>query len=309
MTTIVKNSVLEVKKLCKEIDGKKIINDLSFSVEKGQVFGFLGPNGSGKTTTIRMMTGMIKPTSGSVKIMGHDVQTNFYDAMKNMGAIVEHPALFDYLSGWKNLIQSVRLTREKHDESYLKWCVEIVELSDRIHDKVKSYSLGMKQRLAIAQSLISSPKILVLDEPTNGMDPSGIKDMRSLIKKLSVEYGITIFISSHLLSEIENLCDHVLIINKGTEVVNGSVRSLLEQKQPEFNFSIDPAKINQAVLLLTEKNIKCSQSEDQILVHTLRSDIPHLVNYLYEHQVFVYSITQSDNSLEDYFISVTREVG
>ncbi|VWX38602.1 ABC transporter ATP-binding protein [Exiguobacterium oxidotolerans] len=306
---MVKNSVLEVKKLCKEIDGKKIINDLSFSVEKGQVFGFLGPNGSGKTTTIRMMTGMIKPTSGSVKIMGHDVQTNFYDAMKNMGAIVEHPALFDYLSGWKNLIQSVRLTGEKHDESYLKWCVETVELSDRIHDKVKSYSLGMKQRLAIAQSLISSPKILVLDEPTNGMDPSGIKDMRSLIKKLSVEYGITIFISSHLLSEIENLCDHVLIINKGTEVVNGSVRSLLEQNQPEFNFSIDPAKINQAVLLLTEKNIKCSQSEDQIVVHTTRSDIPHLVNYLYEHQVFVYSITKSDNSLEDYFISVTREVG
>lgn len=306
---MVKNSVLEVKKLCKEIDGKKIINDLSFSVEKGQVFGFLGPNGSGKTTTIRMMTGMIKPTSGSVKIMGHDVQTNFYDAMKNMGAIVEHPALFDYLSGWKNLIQSVRLTGEKHDESYLKWCVETVELSDRIHDKVKSYSLGMKQRLAIAQSLISSPKILVLDEPTNGMDPSGIKDMRSLIKKLSVEYGITIFISSHLLSEIENLCDHVLIINKGTEVVNGSVRSLLEQNQPEFNFSIDPAKINQAVLLLTEKNIKCSQSEDQIVVHTTRSDIPHLVNYLYEHQVFIYSITKSDNSLEDYFISVTREVG
>lgn len=306
---MVKNSVLEVKKLCKEIDGKKIINDLSFSVEKGQVFGFLGPNGSGKTTTIRMMTGMIKPTSGSVKIMGHDVQTNFYDAMKNMGAIVEHPALFDYLSGWKNLIQSVRLTGEKHDESYLKWCVETVELSDRIHDKVKSYSLGMKQRLAIAQSLISSPKILVLDEPTNGMDPSGIKDMRSLIKKLSLEYGITIFISSHLLSEIENLCDHVLIINKGTEVVNGSVRSLLEQNQPEFNFSIDPAKINQAVLLLTEKNIKCSQSEDQIVVHTTRSDIPHLVNYLYEHQVFVYSITKSDNSLEDYFISVTREVG
>lgn len=302
------HSILDVKNLCKDIKGRKIINNLSFSVGKGQIFGFLGPNGSGKTTTIRMMTGMIKPTSGSVKIMGYDIQTDFHHAMKNMGAIVEHPALFDYLSGWKNLIQSGRLTGKKIDENYLNWCVETVELSDRIHDKVKSYSLGMKQRLAIAQSLISSPQILILDEPTNGMDPSGIKDMRTLIKKLAIEHDMTIFISSHLLSEIENLCDHVLIINKGMEVVSGSVRSLLEQNQPEFNLYMDSEKISYAEKLLKEKNIHTIQHEDYITLHTTKNEIPHLVHYLYEHQIFVYEMTKSENSLEDYFISVTKEV-
>ena len=164
--------ILVVENLHKEIEGQQIINNLSFTVRKGQIFGFLGPNGSGKTTTIRMITGMIKPTSGSVRIMGYDVRTDFSQAMENLGAIVEHPALFDYMTGWQNLIQSARVLNKKVDEEYIKWCIETVELTNRIYDKVNNYSLGMKQRLAIAQSLISSPRLLILDEPTNGMDPS-----------------------------------------------------------------------------------------------------------------------------------------
>ncbi|MGM7634396.1 ABC transporter ATP-binding protein [Bacillus sp. Hm123] len=302
------DEILVVKDLVKEIDGRKIIQNLSFSVKKGQIFGFLGPNGSGKTTTIRMMTGMIQPTMGSVQIMGYDVQKEFSQAMQNLGAIVEHPSLFNYMTGWQNLIQSVRLLDTPPDMEYIKWCVETVELTDRIHDKVKSYSLGMKQRLAIAQSLISSPKILILDEPTNGMDPSGIKDMRILIKNLAYEHQITIFLSSHLLSEIENLCDHVLIINKGKQVVSGLVDELIQQNHSEFKLTVDKENVNIAYDLIKSKNITVHPYEDYLIVQGRKGEIPHLINELYKNGVGVYLINQKESSLEDYFISVTQEV-
>jgi ABC-2 type transport system ATP-binding protein len=300
--------ILVVKNLEKIIDGKKIIHDLSFTVRKGQIFGFLGPNGSGKTTTIRMITGMIKPTSGSVTIMGYNVQSDFSKAMTNLGAIVEHPALFDYMTGWQNLIQSVRMLDKNIEAEYIKWCVETVELTDRIHEKVRNYSLGMKQRLAIAQSLISSPKILILDEPTNGMDPSGIKDMRSLIKKLSREHQITIFLSSHLLSEIENVCDQVLIIKKGRQIVSGPVKELVQQNTSEFYLTVDPFKMDIAYRLIKQRGSIVYQKENQIIVQCKEEEIPHLVNQLYNNGIFVYLINQKEHSLEDYFLEVTQEV-
>jgi ABC-2 type transport system ATP-binding protein len=300
--------ILVVKNLEKVIGGQKLIHDLSFTVKKGQIFGFLGPNGSGKTTTIRMITGMIKPTSGSVTIMGYDVQRDFSKAMTNLGAIVEHPALFDYMTGWQNLMQSVRMLDKKIDDDYIRWCVQTVELTDRIHEKVGKYSLGMKQRLAIAQSLVSSPKLLILDEPTNGMDPSGIKDMRSLIKKLSKEHQITIFLSSHLLSEIENVCDQVLIIKKGKQIVSGPVKDLVQQNTSEFYLTVDPFKTDLAFLLINQSNNIVFKKENQIIVHCQKEDIPHLVNQLYKNDIFVYLINQKEHSLEDYFLEVTQEV-
>ncbi|WP_010175972.1 ABC transporter ATP-binding protein [Bacillus coahuilensis] len=300
--------VLIVKNLNKSLKGKQIIHDLSFTVQKGQIYGFLGPNGSGKTTTIRMMTGMIKPTSGSIKIMGCDIQEDFHKAMQNLSAIVEHPALFDYMSGWQNLIQTIRMLDKKVNIDHIKECIKTVELTDRIHDKVKDYSLGMKQRLAIAQSLISSPKLLILDEPTNGMDPSGIKDIRSLIKKLSKEHKITIFISSHLLVEIENLCDHVLIINKGKQIASGSVQELVKESSSEFTIIVDSVDIDEAIHVLQEQGIKVHKENDKLLVQCLKEEIPHLVNLLYKKDIYVYILNQKENSLEDYFLSVTREV-
>lgn len=302
------DEILIVKNLEKSLAGRKIIHNLSFSVRKGQIFGFLGPNGSGKTTTIRMMTGMIKPSSGSVTIMGYDVQKDFHKAMENLSAIVEHPALFEYMTGWKNLLQSVRISNKKADLDHIKWCVKAVELTDRIHDKVKDYSLGMKQRLAIAQSLISSPKLLILDEPTNGMDPSGIRDIRSLIKDLSRKHNITIFISSHLLSEIENLCDNVLIISKGKYVVSGSVENLLQYNTSEFTLVVDPVRVEVAYDLIAKKNITVFKDKGNLVVQSTKEQIPHLVNFLYQNQIYVYFINQNENSLEDYFLSVTKEV-
>ncbi|PKG24784.1 ABC transporter ATP-binding protein [Niallia nealsonii] len=300
--------IVIVENLEKSIKGKKIIHDLSFKVQKGQIYGFLGPNGSGKTTTIRMLTGMIKQSSGSIKIMGYDIQKDFKKVMQNLSAIVENPALFDYMSGWDNLMQVVRRLDKKVELDHLKWCVQTVELTDRIHENVKNYSLGMKQRLAIAQALVSSPQIIILDEPTNGMDPSGIKDMRSLIKKLSREQQITIFLSSHLLSEIEQLCDHVLIINKGRQVVAGSVSDLIARNTSTYSLEVDPFQVDVAYKKLKNNSMEVYKENNKIIVNCKKEDIPHMVNFLYEKNIHVYLINQQDNSLEDYFLSVTQEV-
>jgi len=300
--------VLIVENLEKKIKDKQIIHNLSFEVNKGEIFGFLGPNGAGKTTTIRMLTGMIKPTSGSVTIMGYNIENQFTEAMKHISAIVGHPSLFEYMTGWQNLIQSARVSGKPINKEHIKWCIKTVELSDRINEKVENYSLGMKQRLAIAQSLISSPDILILDEPTNGMDPSGIKDMRALIRKLSKEHQITVFLCSHLLSEIQNVCDQVLIMNKGKYITSGPVKDLVQSNNSEFILSIDSLNTKIAYELFREQNIHVEINSNKLIVNCNKDQIPHLVNMLYCKKIYVYGINQKESSLEDYFLSVTREV-
>jgi len=300
--------VLIVENLEKKIKDKQIIHNLSFEVNKGEIFGFLGPNGAGKTTTIRMLTGMIKPTSGSVTIMGYNIENQFTEAMKHISAIVGHPSLFEYMTGWQNLIQSARVSGKPINKEHIKWCIKTVELSDRINEKVENYSLGMKQRLAIAQSLISSPDILILDEPTNGMDPSGIKDMRALIRKLSKEHQITVFLCSHLLSEIQNVCDQVLIMNKGKYITSGPVKDLVQSNNSEFILSIDSLNTKIAYELFREQNIHVEINSNKLIVNCNKDQLPHLVNMLYCKKIYVYGINQKESSLEDYFLSVTREV-
>ena len=300
--------VLIVENLEKKIKDKQIIHNLSFEVNKGEIFGFLGPNGAGKTTTIRMLTGMIKPTSGSVTIMGYNIENQFTEAMKHISAIVGHPSLFEYMTGWQNLIQSARVSGKPINKEHIKWCIKTVELSDRINEKVENYSLGMKQRLAIAQSLISSPDILILDEPTNGMDPSGIKDMRALIRKLSKEHQITVFLCSHLLSEIQNVCDQVLIMNKGKYITSGPVKDLVQSNNSEFILSIDSLNTKIAYELFKEQNIHVEINSNKLIVNCNKDQLPHLVNMLYCKKIYVYGINQKESSLEDYFLSVTREV-
>ena len=205
--------VLEVKGLKKRLGEREIIKGINFSVKDGEIFGFLGPNGAGKTTTIRMLVGLIAPNEGEIKICGKDVQKEKEEALKNVGAVVENPELYKYLSGRENLMQIARIRKVSKEE--VEELIELVGLKDRIDDKVKKYSLGMKQRLGLATALIGEPKLLILDEPTNGLDPSGIIDFREVVKKAAKEKGMAVFISSHILSEVQNLCDRVAFTNGG----------------------------------------------------------------------------------------------
>lgn len=226
MTNIDKaDIVLSVKGVKKQIGGKPIIKDVTFDVYGGEIFGFLGPNGAGKTTTIRMLVDLIKPTSGEIRICGYDVQRNPEEALRYVGCIVENPEAYPFMSGWENLEQFARMMKDV-DLARITEVVKIVGLDARIHDKVRTYSLGMRQRLGIAQALLGRPKLLILDEPTNGLDPKGIKELREFVRMLASE-GISLFISSHLLSEIQLMCDRVAIISNGLVLAVGKVEELL----------------------------------------------------------------------------------
>ena len=206
-------NVLEVTGLKKKLGKREIIKGINLSVKEGEIFSFLGPNGAGKTTTIRMLVGLIAPNEGEIKICGKNIQKNKEEALKNVGAVVENPELYKYLSGRENLMQIARIRKVSKEE--VDSLIELVGLKDRIDDKVKKYSLGMKQRLGLAAALIGEPKLLILDEPTNGLDPSGIIDFREVVKKAAKERNMAVFISSHILSEVQNLCDRVAFTNGG----------------------------------------------------------------------------------------------
>lgn len=227
MNTAADDVVLSVQDVKKRIGGKMIIKNVTFDVKRGEVFGFLGPNGSGKTTTIRMLVDLIKPTSGVIRICGHDVQRDPEQALKSIGCIVENPEVYSYMTGWENLEHFARMQRGI-DEKRIAEVVEIVGMQQRIHDKVKTYSLGMRQRLGIAQALLGRPKLLILDEPTNGLDPKGIKELREFVRMLA-DQGMSLFISSHLLSEIQLMCDRVAIISHGEALAVGTVDELVNQ--------------------------------------------------------------------------------
>jgi ABC-2 type transport system ATP-binding protein len=223
-------TTLTVNNLRKVIGRKEIIKGISFELKEGEVFGFLGPNGAGKTTTIRMLVGLIKPTSGTIHIGDSNIVSDFEGAMKNLGCIVENPELYPYLSGYNNLLHFSRML-DGVDEERINEVTKMVGLSERIHDKVKTYSLGMRQRLGIAQALLGRPKVLILDEPTNGLDPAGIREMREFIRFLALNEGLSVLVSSHLLSEIQLLCDRVAIISKGEIIRTDSVEHLLSNRE------------------------------------------------------------------------------
>lgn len=225
-------NVLEVIRVSKQAGRRHLVNDLSFEIKQGEVCGFVGPNGAGKTTLIRMITGLIKPNAGQIKIAGVHVQQKRINALSQVGAIVESPIFFPYMTGRDNLLNLARLHSNLRSSAERKARVQevlaIVGLSDRGKDKVKTYSLGMKQRLGIAQALLGHPKLIILDEPANGLDPMGIRDLRNLILKLRDEHGITFFISSHLLDELQRICNRFVIIKEGRLVWQGTSEQWLE---------------------------------------------------------------------------------
>lgn len=239
-------TTLSVRNLTKTIKKHKVIKGISFELKEGEVFGFLGPNGAGKTTTIRMLVGLISPTSGTIEICGYDVKKDFTKAMANLGCIVENPELYPYLSGTENLLHFARMLPSV-DAKRIAEVVDMVKLTERIDDKVKTYSLGMRQRLGIAQALLNRPKVLILDEPTNGLDPAGIREMRVFIRELAENEGLSVLVSSHLLSEIQLLCDRVAIITKGNIITVDSVESLLSSQEQAI-WRLEPSQVGRKIL-------------------------------------------------------------
>jgi ABC-2 type transport system ATP-binding protein len=294
-------TTLSVKNLTKTIGKRKIIKDISFELKSGEVFGFLGPNGAGKTTTIRMLVGLIKPTSGSIKICGHDVKKDFSKAMERLGCIVENPELYPYLTGWENLQFFARMLKGV-DDKRIKDIVELVGLKDRIHDKVKTYSLGMRQRLGIAQALLSKPKVLILDEPTNGLDPSGIREMRQFIRFLAKEEGLSVLVSSHLLSEIQLLCDRVSIILSGKIIHTESVQSLLTA-QEKIIWRFSPMDVGVELLKTVSPSVKIDG--DTVITPFLEEEAGNWSKMLFAANVNIIEMNRQIPSLEQLFLELT----
>ncbi|WP_147534749.1 ABC transporter ATP-binding protein [Bacillus marasmi] len=292
---------MSVKGLKKVIGKKEIIKGIDFELKKGEVFGFLGPNGAGKTTTIRMLVGLIRPTSGSIYICGHNVATEFTKAMEFLGCIVENPEMYPYLTGWENLQHFAGMLPNIGDERIIE-VTKKVGLQERIHDRVKTYSLGMRQRLGIAQALLGNPKVLILDEPTNGLDPSGIRDMRQFIRLLAEEEGLSVLVSSHLLSEIQLMCDRVAIISKGTMIKTDTVDNLLTQ-QERLIWRLDP--IQKGIKLLDEMTEVVKQEGEFIITPYVEECVGDWNRKLVEANVTVLEMNRKLPSLEDLFLEMT----
>lgn len=266
--------VLSVQDVTKNIRGRAIIRGVSFDVKAGEIFGFLGPNGSGKTTTIRMLVDLIRPTTGNIYICGHHVQREPEQALRHVGCIVENPEMYGYMTGWENLEHFARM-QNGIDEDRIREVVEIVGMDNRIHDKVKTYSLGMRQRLGIAQALLGRPKLLILDEPTNGLDPKGIKELRAFIRKLA-EQGMSLFISSHLLSEIQLMCDRVAIISKGSVLAVGEVDELVSHAGAYVVWQFDDRKAGIRVLE-QEQDVQIAPEQEHRVDESILAMLPGAV--------------------------------
>ncbi|KKB71613.1 MULTISPECIES: ABC transporter ATP-binding protein [Bacillus] len=298
-------TLLQLKNVSKTIRGKKIIDGLSFDVRAGEVFGFLGPNGAGKTTTIRMIVGHMGISSGDIIVCGVNVKENFEKAARHIGAIVENPELYKFLTGYQNLQQYARMskgvTKSKIDE-----VIELVGLKSRIHDKVKTYSLGMRQRLGLAQSLLHDPKLLILDEPTNGLDPAGIREIRDYLRRLTKEKGLAVIVSSHLLSEMEIMCDRIAIIQNGTlRDIQHVHEPAADEKKRYFLQADDRDALLRHASAFGERSIE--QVKDGIELSLLKEEVPELIKHLTDNGVRLYEAKAVTKSLEDRFLEITEE--
>ena len=297
--------VIQVNHLSKQFSHVRAVDDLSFTVNEGEVYGFLGQNGAGKSTTIRMLLTLVRPSAGTIEIFGQDLYSNRKDILRQTGAIIEKPDLYKFLTAYENISVFAKLSGLRAKKQLLMEKLALVGLAERAHSKVKTFSQGMKQRLGIAVALVHDPRLIILDEPTNGLDPQGIADIRNLVIHLSRDLGKTIFVSSHLLNEIEQISDRLLILDKGRKIVEGSI--------PEL---VDPA--NALIELKTSDNDHCykllkgavewnaflnEHTNGHVMLKLPVQKVPSLVAYLVKEGVEVYSLRQQ-NSLEAYFLSL-----
>jgi len=298
--------VISLRNVTKRIGGKTIIDNVTFDVPKGEVFGFLGPNGAGKTTTIRMMVGLMSLTKGEILIKGKNIKSEFEQAIRHVGAIVENPEMYKFLSGYHNLVHYARMvpgvTKERIDE-----VIKLVKLENRIHDKVKKYSLGMRQRLGVAQAMLHKPSLLILDEPTNGLDPAGIRELRDYLRYLTRVEGVAVIVSSHLLSEMELMCDRVAILQQGKLVDIKTIEDFIGSNDKAQTYLIEAAPVDKAIMAIRVidgvREVKSVPEGLEVL--TEREIIPVIVAELIRMDIQIYGVQMQRQSLEDRFLEMT----
>ncbi|MBL8005864.1 MAG: ABC transporter ATP-binding protein [Candidatus Kapabacteria bacterium] len=299
--------VIEVKHLHKKFDNFVAVEDVNFTVNQGDVYGFLGPNGAGKSTTIRMMTTLIKPTSGEINFFGKSLTTDRKNILSRIGSIIEKPDFYLYLSARKNLRILGELSKADYSNKKIEELLDLVGLLSRADSKVKTYSYGMKQRLGLAQALLHDPDVIILDEPTNGLDPFGMKEIRDLILYLSKEKGKTIFLSSHILSEVEMIANRMVILNKGKVIVEGVVKDLLNTSAMTVTYDVSSSQKAKESLESTQWKDSFLRSTDTTITLTVKSnDVADITKLFVEKSISVNSVVPV-RSLEEYFISLTSE--
>lgn len=297
--------VIQISSLSKRFKDLLAVDELELHVNRGDVFGFLGPNGAGKSTTIRMMLSLVSPTSGTINIFGKSLLENRKEILKNIGAIVEKPDFYQYLPAIKNLEILAKISGKEVSSKRIIELLDLVGLKDRAGSKVKTYSHGMKQRLGIAQALLHDPELIVLDEPTTGLDPQGMKEIRDLILRLSKDENKTIFLSSHILSEIELVANRMIIINKGKKIVEGEVSNLLNSNKVKVTVEVENIITVKNILETTKwLNQIESISANKINFNLEQNEIPLLNKFLVENGIMVNALVPV-RSLEDYFLNLT----
>ena len=289
--------VLECNKVFKKIGHHVIVSDLSFSLNEGDILGFIGPNGAGKTTSIKLMLGLQSLSGGSVKILGYDIKKDFVKAIRQVGAIVENPDLYMYLTGYENL--KIASVFYQVDKNRIDEVVRLVGLEERIHDAVKNYSLGMRQRLVIAVAILHRPKLLILDEPMNGLDPEGIKDLKNILTTLARDYSMAIIISSHILSELESFCTRICIFSKGRVEKDASIAEIKRITEKE-RYCLEVSDTNLDSILTSYRVL----DNEHIEVSTTRENIVNILKALLLNDIFVYEVKREVLSLEDVFLKV-----
>ncbi|MGE7915051.1 ABC transporter ATP-binding protein [Lysinibacillus xylanilyticus] len=291
--------IVQLQNLSKTIRGKQLIQQLNIDLYPGQITGFLGPNGAGKTTTIRMMTGLMHPTEGKVIVDGLSLQENYEEAISKIGVIVENPEMYKYMTGYKNLLHFARMhknvTKERIEE-----VVRQVGLEKRIHEKVSTYSLGMRQRLGLAQALLHRPKFLILDEPTNGLDPAGIREFRMYLRKIADEDGVSVFVSSHLLSEIELMCDRVAVIQNGKLI---DIRDI--NIETSSFYYIEAAPKDDVAIHLQKLDYNFTVENNGFVVEIKKEDIPKLITQFVNAEIQLFAVQPHQKTLEDQFLEMT----
>ena len=303
-TTSHSQPAVEIDALTKTFGKRRAVSNATFNMQPGQVLGLVGPNGAGKTTLLRMMVGLLHPTSGSVRLFGHDVQSDFERALEPVGAIIESPDMYKFLTGRQNLAQFARM-RGDISEARIDEVVRYVELGDRIDEKITRYSLGMRQRLGIAQALLHNPRLLILDEPTNGLDPAGMADLRRMVRRLADEQGTAVIISSHLLHDIEAICDSIAVMQAGEVVGSGLMSQFVGSSVPAYRFTVDSTGTAAEIAARAGWGVNLDQGTSGCLIFESAKDVADLNAMLVGAGIRVSGIEPVRRSLEEAFLRMT----
>ncbi len=302
------NSVLSAKNITKVFNNRVAVNNISFDVHEGEIFGLLGPNGAGKTTTMKMICGLTKITRGEIYVCGSNVSKNKEKALKNIGAIIENPLMYTYMSGYDNLKYYASLYKGISKQDILSYA-RVVGLEYRLKDKVSTYSLGMRQRLGICQALLHNPKLLILDEPLSGLDPAGVKEIRDFLKFIAKKQKIAILISSHMLGEMEQLCDTIAIINNGKLIETKTLKQLQEGQENSKKIKITVNAPNYAgKIIINELRYKVEIAGNSVVVYANQSEVPKITNKLISYGVSIFGIEYIYKSLEQIFMEIINSI-